>query len=303
MRKTWLVVMVLVLMTAAIGCGDTSTDPGDADDIGLNPEETVVLVTPNKGESELSLREITELESITLEIERDTDDGPEEFEITGVTLDAMAEAVDVDPATLEGLILVAGDGYSVEVSAEVLSDHEAVFAYYVDGEALSGDSAPLRAFFPGSETMYWVRNLVRIEFIGSAERAVAASEIYLLETLFATMEEVDYGGEAAVRASDILEYAKGEGRVFMAATDGFEKSEGADIFSEHFVVTTGDTAPAFRGEELPRGMHVRDLVWLTVGETAFYSAARGGELLQILDVENLRCFVGGPGGRRGIGRS
>ncbi|MFO7942125.1 MAG: molybdopterin-dependent oxidoreductase [Bacillota bacterium] len=287
MRKILAPIVVLMLMIALLACAGESETPADAE-----PEEGnaqgITLVAPDGTEKEVSLGEIRELPATAEEISRETDEGREEFEVTGTTLENLSSFVDVDTEALESMVLVAGDGYSVEVPGDILENHDVIFAYELDGEPLAEGSAPLRAYLPGAESMYWVKNLVRIEFSASAEEIGGVGSIYFLETLFAELDGEDYEeDDRAVPTADILEYA-GEGdSVFFLAADGFEKTEDREIFAEHHIVTTGETAPAFRGPELPRGMHVRDIVYFAVGKVAFYSVNRGPETFATEEIEDV----------------
>ncbi|MFP4199828.1 MAG: molybdopterin-dependent oxidoreductase [Clostridia bacterium] len=286
MRKLLAPLLVFILMIMPIACGGEADAPADTQPERNNGEE-ITLVTPDGTEEKISLEDIEELPATTETISQETDDGTEEFQITGATLEEIASFADVGVDDIEAMVLLAGDGYSVEVPGDIIAAHGVIFAYEIDGEDLEEGSAPLRAYLPGSESMYWVKNLERIELSASVEELDSVQRIYFLETVFSGLEEEYEDGDLAVPADEILEYAGDGNSVFFSAADGFEKTEDREVFAEHFLVTTGDTAPAFRGRELPRGMHVRDIVHFKVGEAAFYSVRRGPEVFATEDIEEV----------------
>lgn len=287
--KRFLIATVIIAALILSACGSATAPASEptpeeaTSDPWLN--EIITVVEPGGTAREFSVRDLRELDAITETITRETDGGGQEFVVTGVQLEVLCAEIGIDAATVTELTLIAGDGYSVSVPEDVLGAHSVIFAYEIDGETLQEGTAPLRAYLPGSETMYWAKNLVRIELHGASQVMPTTETIFFLETIFAHAELQNYGDmDRAMRASDLLTHACTGGYIFMGAADGFEKTEHRDIFIQEFIVTTGSTAPAFRGPDLPRGMHVRDLVWLIVGDTAFYSVNRGPDLFDTATV-------------------
>ena len=86
-----------------------------------------------------------------------------------------------------------------------------------------------------------------------------------------------YGSrDKAVKVSDLIakfkdEVALGE-TVLIKASDGFEKNEKLDIFQKGFIKYTGADAPAFMAPDMPKGMHVKNIMWFSTGKTVFCSA-------------------------------
>lgn len=156
------------------------------------------------------------------------------------------------------------------------------------------DTRPIRAFIPEEEAMYWVSNLVEIELVGydaeiSDQEASTLEEINFLETLVLELDEIDYEGEdegKAVKTSDLFSDLDTTQDVYLLASDGFDKNEEYKTFIDAYILTEGDNTPAFRSPELPRGMHVRDLVWILTGETGFFSVEQGMEKFEEMSVED-----------------
>jgi len=144
--------------------------------------------------------------------------------------------------------------------------------------------------------MYWVKNTVKISITrgesGSSQepggdQVGPLRRIVFFETLQSTLEVVDYSEEAgakAVNASELLEGVQASNLVHMLASDGFEKNEELDTFKENIIVVQGENAPAFRGLDLPRGMHVKNLVALATGDTGFVFVRKGLDYFEVSTV-------------------
>ncbi len=279
-------VVTLIVATVAFllpACG--SQGEGAILDPYTGEEDSIFMTCERSGPTELTVAELMDMDSVADSIAMDTEDGPEEYGIRGVT---FSEVLDHSGGTLEdldGIRLVAGDGYSVHVPREIVVGETIILAYEMDGEALHEDSRPIRVFIPGQQSMYWVRNLVEIELVYPEKQVAEIEEIVFLDTRITELEAVEYeSGELAVRTKDLLAGISCAG-IHMVAVDGFAKTEEYDIFIDAFIQVTGPDAPAFRSPDLPRGMHVRDLAWFSAARTAFFSVTRGLEVLDGVSVE------------------
>ena len=287
MRRTFFIpVLVIALFSIGVagGCGG---EGGDAAPDYSGEDDAVVIRCEITGDSEFNVAELMTLPDVSRQVIRETDDGRDEYEVRGVLLDELLDNLAVARDELDGIRVVAGDGYSVNVPHAIVMEHEIILAYEIEGEALNEDSRPLRVFIPGEEPMYWVRNVVEIELLRPEEQASEVREIIFLESATDMVDAVQYDdGQEAVKTADLLAGVTGSESVFMMAVDGFTKTEQHDVFSGAYLVTTGEDAPAFRSPDLPRGMHVRDLAWFITGHSAFYAVARGPELHGTVYVED-----------------
>ena len=283
-------VIALVLLVAAFGFACGGSEEPRPPTANSPDEEAQLVVVDSAGESiELSLEDLRILPAVTREITREENGQSRDHEISGVLLDELLDSVAIDPREIQDLTLLAADGYSVRVEADLLADHEMIIAYIVDGESLGPDDGPLRAFIPGASSMYWVRNLSRLELSRVPVAAESLKSIIFLETASGEIESSEYGdGDLAIRTRDLVTETEDLREVRFFAADGFEKTEQLDVFLEEFLVITGETAPAFRGPELPRGMHVRDIAYFIAGNRGYYSVSRGPELLDLTDVDDER---------------
>jgi hypothetical protein len=82
-------------------------------------------------------------------------------------------------------------------------------------------------------------------------------------------EEVTYYEDAdqAVYVEDLLALFSielDERDINMIASDDFEKDEKAHVFREGMIKFTGDNAPLFFALDMPKGMHVKNMMTLTI---------------------------------------
>ncbi|OWZ83833.1 molybdopterin-dependent oxidoreductase [Natranaerobius trueperi] len=319
MFKSLLKMFVIILsIFVLVGCGggqaDTNVDEEESssEDVKTEAEgndypgeeDVVTIVCDQDGEIEISVEELMELDSVTEEIVRRDDDGEieDEYPIQGVLFKEMLDSIDWDHDTVDTIRLTAGDGYSVEVPNNILANNEVILAYEIDNEPLYDDTRPLRAFIPEEEAMYWVSNLVEIELSSissrtdadadsdghDSEEASSLEEIVFLETKVSEMENFEYEGEEkgkAVATSDLLGDLEVSDEIYLLASDGFDKNEELDTFMDAYILTQGEDVPAFRSPDLPRGMHVRDLTWISAGSVGFFSIEQGLEKFDEKTVE------------------
>lgn len=290
-------VLILALMTAALlvlaGCG--SKDNGDGDYTG--EDDFVVIDCPEKGEVKISVAELMTLKATEQEIKKLDDNGEveDQYPVKGVLLEDVLAHLEISAENIDTLRFTAGDGYSVEVPNEILTSSKVILAYEIDGEPLFEGTRPVRMYIPGQEAMYWVKNTVKISLSRAesgtqgpgGDQAGPLKKIVFFETLQSQVDVVDYAGEAgakAVKNSEILANVQTSSLVHLLASDGFRKNEELDTFLENYIVIQGENGPAFRGPDLPRGMHVKNLVFLSTGDTGFLFVEKGREYFEAATV-------------------
>jgi len=250
-------------------------------------DDSIVISSQLQGEVEFTIGDLKEnFTEVTEEIIRRDEDGEiyDQHPIRGVMLKEVLESLEIELTALEGIRLTAGDGYSIEVPEFILETSPIILAYEIDEEPLWEDTRPIRVFIPGQETMYWVKNTVEISLLGeeAVEEEAALKEILFFETAVSELEKVDYQGSdgtAAVKTADLLADLDTTSDIYLLAADGFDKTEEYETFIDAYIVIEGENTPAFRAPDLPRGMHVRDLVWISTGSTGFLSVERGAEII------------------------
>lgn len=290
MRTKTLWIIALALIIAVAGCGPNDEDvPG-----GYTGEDDFITIASESGETEISVADLMALEAITEEIIKTDDAGEveEQYPIKGVLLETVLEHLEIDADNLDTVRFTAGDGYSVEVPAAILANSKLILAYEIDGDPLFDDTRPIRMFIPGQESMYWVKKTVKItlnmdESQDPGDQGQLVDKILFFESM--ELEEIDYTDEEGARAvetSDVLKDVETSPQVYMLASDGFDKNEETDTFLENYIVVQGDNAPAFRGPNLPRGMHVKDLVYMATGDTGFLFVEKALEYFDDVQVQS-----------------
>ena len=150
-------------------------------------------------------------------------------------------------------------------------------AYEIDGEPLQEKTKPVRAIVPEERSMYWVRNLVRIEILDAAE-VKPLSKLMFLETVAAGMEQQDYtyyeSTDRAVLCSELPLPEDGE-TVYLKARDGLDKNEKAEVFLQEGYIKLPAKLPALSLTQSAQRMHVKEMLWLAKAEVGLLSVEQG----------------------------
>lgn len=176
---------------------------------------------------------------------------------------------------------VAGDGYMIEVPHEILAARDIIFAYEIDGKPLAEKAKPIRAVLPEERAMYWVRNLKTVEILEDRP-AQALDKLLFIESAAASLEQHDYAYyeslDKAVLGSDLFAGETLNGpvdTVRLKPGDGLEKNEKTEVFKQGYLKITGEEIPAFVSPDIPKGMHVKDILWLSCADVGYFSVEEG----------------------------
>ncbi|MBS7526901.1 hypothetical protein KHM83_09445 [Fusibacter paucivorans] len=200
--------------------------------------------------------------------------------VKGVLLETILAEHGMSQKDFSTIRLIAGDGYAIDVTADLLNNKDIVLAYEFDGAALEEKEMPLRAAIDDVRSMYYVSNLVEIAAISEGVEAMESvpARMVMLETAYASGIETEpftyYESEdKSVLMSDLVDayVSEGKGNPAFKANDGFEKSEDYDVVYNGYLKITGEDAPLFTGKDLPKGMNVKSVMTLGVGDTTFIS--------------------------------
>lgn len=166
----------------------------------------------------------------------------------------------------------------MEVPKEVLEARDIILAYEINGEPLHEKTKPIRAIVPGERSMYWVRNLVKIEILEAAT-AEAVSKLMFLESVVSSMEEHDYTYYESIDKAVLckkLPLPEEDDTVYLKSSDGLDKNEKAEVFlNEGYIKITGEASPAYLSPNLPKGMHVKELLWVGKADVGILSVEQG----------------------------
>ncbi|MCR3923120.1 MAG: molybdopterin-dependent oxidoreductase, partial [Firmicutes bacterium] len=288
MKRVLIVITLISFVIFCTACGNeqNSNDQSSQDEVSIG------FVTSDTGEISLSMSQIMDFPVVEKEIVTIDDDGNENIcNIKGALLADILESMGKNQHNLSGIRLVAGDGYMMEVPAEILEIRDVILAYEIDGEPLEEKTQPLRAFIPEERSMFWVRNLLRVEILELKEELVL-TKLLILETALHNFEKQDYtyyeSLDQAISCDNLFEAVAEDSindTVFIKATDGLEKNERTDVFRSGYLKVTGAETPAFVAPDLPKGMHVKEILWLSRVNTGFLSVTKGLEYFPMMQNE------------------
>lgn len=283
-----LLVLVIVVLLVLAGCSNTNNEPADADNqepaqSGDNetPDGEFKIVGLEGGDVVITAAEIYKMESVTEKMTNISSSGEiTEAEVTGVKIDSILSQYNVSQKDFEGVRFYASDGYSIIVPKEILQQKEIMLIFKQDGKPLLEKHMPLRVAVPDERSMYWVGNVVGMEII--QEEIIGITKVILLESTYGLLTQEDYtyyeSVDKAIKTEELLEQfaaVNETDEISAKCVDGLEKNEKKEVFLTGYIKTTGEYTPLFLSPELPKGMHMKELLWFTNAENAFFSIEQG----------------------------
>lgn len=283
MNRNVKVVVMIAIMIAVLstGCSNSLSYEGELKFTGLDQEFSVAY------------NDIYAMEPVKATVENLTSDGEERMnEVEGVLLESLLNEHGLSQKDFSSIRLVAGDGYAMEVTADILNEKDIILAYKFDGENLDEKKMPLRAAIDDVRSMYYVGNLAEIQFsqLNTEASADGINKIVLLETAFSDLETQSYtyydSEDEAILVADLfnIHLDVEPEKVYMAANDGYDKTESYDVLKDGYIKITGEDAPLFTGKNLPIGMNVKYLMNLQAANASFVSIESASEVLSIRTV-------------------
>src|SRR6056297_421950 len=270
--------------------------------IGLISFNTVALaedgefVISNLEENDITIEveKLKELPVVTKDVTSVDSGGNEDnYTVKGALFSDLLDSLGYTKSDLKAVNLVAGDGYSIELPENVLVNRQIILAYEIDGEPLGEKVKPVRVIIPEERAMYWIKNLTTINVVDMV-KSVEIESLVLMETAFGQLEKVDYtyyeSTDQAVGISNLIEkfeLTTNSRTVSFTAADGFEKDEQVDIFKDGYIKITGDNAPLFISPDIPKGMHVKDLLFVNYGFTSVCSLTEALNVYEKSSVEDM----------------
>lgn len=294
-NKIGILVLAVILTFAMIGCGNG--DQGTSN--GLSYEGSLTL-SGLESPIAIAYDDIYAMTPVTREVKNVSSSGEESINtVTGVLLSDILAANNIDLSQYNMMRFIAGDGYAIDATSDVFSDKEIILAYEFDGQPLDEKQMPLRIAMNDVRTMYYVSNLIEINFSKSevttaeSEAGTASTDTFVvLETAISGQESETYtyyeNEDQAVKVKSLLDaYVKSPSEnVTFVATDGFEKSETYDVLGQGYIKYTGEDAPLFTAPDFPKGMNVKYILTLDAGDVTFVSMASAIESLEQRTIED-----------------
>ena len=261
---------------------------------------TVVLAAPDSfvitgiedKDMKITVTELKELPVIEDEVTSVDSSGDEnDYKIKGALFADLLAKNGIDNNNIKSLRFVAGDGYAIEVPETIINNRKIILAYEINGEPLYDKTKPVRAVIPGERSMYWVKNLVEIQVVNMVEIA-SIKELLFMETAFSKLEKYDYtyyeSTDKAVKVKDfknMTKFTTDSRTITMKAADGFNKDEVKDIFLNGYIKVTGEHAPMFLSPDIPKGMYVKDLLFVEYGNSTACSLQQALKIMPLMKID------------------
>ncbi len=290
--------MAVIMVVGMTGCGnkesDTTTEATTevtaeetaeataeaTEDTQENVVDTNTLTIQGLGEEAFSftLEEVMAFEPYEEEISSTTSSGEiKTAAIKGATLDDLLESKGYTTANCESIRIVASDGYEIAVPSDVIANKTIVVAYEENGAAYDEFGA-FRVVIPDERAMYWVRGTIELNFEYSETVSSEITQIVFLENVYEDVPLEDYtyyeSVDQAVSIASLMEtYATVTDATSGAfvASDGLETEQTVDVLQTGYIKMTGENAPLFISPDMPKGMQVKGVQYLVVGDTCFTS--------------------------------
>jgi DMSO/TMAO reductase YedYZ molybdopterin-dependent catalytic subunit len=303
-KKLKLLSIVFVLILAFAACtpntGDTNL-PTEDNNEGTDTTEYSIEIqgidSIEGGMEMITAEEIKAMEAKTITTTNISSSGEVvETEIKGVEINNILSKYELKQNDFEGIRFFAGDGYSIVIPKTILDTKDVMLYWEADGEPLNEKFLPLRVAVPDERSMYWVGNVVGMELIkgtdsdtatgNDSKTMVAKGKIVFLEAAISTLESEEYTyyeeTDKAIKTLTLLEEFGRTGvesdmpvsDIFMEAVDDFTKTEKMDIFLTGYIKFTGENSPLFLSPDLPKGMHVKNLLKIENTDTIFVSESQ-----------------------------
>ena len=261
MKKIFALLLAACLGIALFGCNR-----------GAKPEEAALVISGLAeggivltGERLRQDYEPAEREAVS----RNSKGDEKQIRAKGVLLEEILRRQSISQKDFDSAVASAADGYSIMIPNSILREREILLAYEYNGEPLEKP----RMVIPEERAMYWVKNLMGIEFT-SAQTVLVARKISLaglIDKLQGQAVAYEHGG-AACKALPIALLLQETGAkktefVEIKAADGLEKTERYSVFSKQLLVFEGTPdAPLFAGPDLPEGMQVKNVTSIQIGD-------------------------------------
>lgn len=282
---------IIILMSMLVACAtpiqesSPTTTITQATDTSL--DDFMLVISANENEFYFSAKEITDMASETLTVTSITSSSEViTSDITGVKLDVLLKPHNIEQRNFKEIRLFAADGYSIIVPNEIVGSKDIYIIWKYNNEPLQESHYPIRAAIADERSMYWVYQLSGIELMidemsaSEAEEKPAAptNKIVFMETAFTLLDALDYtyndSIDKAVSVDSLLNrfnLSVNLNGVNIHAVDDFNKAEKSDIFKQGYIKYTGEDSPIFLAPGMPKGMQVKNILWIKNGDTIYFN--------------------------------
>ncbi|HZK01610.1 MAG TPA: molybdopterin-dependent oxidoreductase [Anaerovoracaceae bacterium] len=280
MKKYLKICSLLILILLLWGCGGGHEQSKFQNEIADYADDKILISGLTEEDFELTAAELMEMETVTRSATASMANGKQvKVKIIGPLLETLLQRYNKSQKDFALIRFSAMDNYSIAVPSDILKNREIILGLMDKGAALPEDDRPVRVVIPEERAMYWVRKLNRIDF-ETGESAELCRKMVFLDTAAQNLPQEDYeyyeSLDKVIKTRDLVgKYADINDdsikNVFLYAGDGLYKNERAKNFLNGYLKTTGQDIPRFLSPDLPQGMHVRDLLNISYGDTSFFS--------------------------------
>ncbi len=284
LKRIMLTAVTATLCVSMIACGEKKEVVKEETDIVEATESNVdknTLVLTGIGTEEISftLEEVQSFEAMEESVKSSTSSGEiKTADIKGVKLSTLLESKEQSAKGYKSIRIVASDGYEIAVPQEVLDNKEIIIAYEENGEPYDGEFGCFRTVIPDERAMYWVRGTVNLDFEMGETVQSNLKKIVVLDNVAEQLGLEDYtyyeNVDKAVHIEKILDTYVSVGDAKsgkLIASDGLETEQTVEVITNGYLKMTGENTPLFIAPEMPKGMQVKGVKYLKVGDTCIVS--------------------------------
>lgn len=293
MKKRYLFVTLVLLITvlfsacnkADVGTADNTAGESAVSAPGLSAD-AVLEIAGDEVSITLDAAQMLERPQETFTCTNISSSGEvTEVSVTGFSLNDLLAENGVDLKDVSSINLIASDGYVMSAPAEVYAGTGVYIMLKRDGEELEYP----RSCIPEQRSMYWVKNLSKIELLtgeaGASQEQAGVKKISIFREAVTQLEPVELNNRGYKVASyslrDYFEKIVNDvpaAPVTMIALDGFKKTETPEIFLANYVTLEAepgeeDDLPLYFSEEISDGMRVKQLdAVISSGEAVYFGS-------------------------------
>lgn len=227
-----------------------------------------------------------------------------EVSVSGFSVRDILDENGIAMDELASINLIASDGYTVLVPPEYFTDSDVYLLLSFEGDNLEYP----RSCIPDQRTMYWVKNICKIEILGkdtveeTTEEFVSRIDIFREGANELNTTMLMYKDEK-VPAYSLKEYYNKydinllNDTVTMKAKDGLEKAELTEFFLENYVTLkseeNSDSMPLYFSETMSSGMRVKQLDYVICGGSAVYFGTQIGvsDLFEAVGMAEAKTYI------------
>ena len=280
-----LVLMLIMMLSACQNAQVSSSSQSKSKSDNESPQGIVFKGVWDEDRTFLA-EEIKAFEPYEALIKSSTSNGEiKETQVKGTLLKDILAENSADIEDFETVRIVSSDGYEIIVPTDVFKNREIILSYEENGKEYEGDLGAFRSVVPDERAMYWVKGVVLLDFSENVESSNIEKMVFL-DNVGEYLELEDYtyyeATDKAIKISDLVEKCVklgDETSGTLIASDGLKDDKDIKTLNDGYLKLTGEFAPLFTSPDMPKGMQIKGLSYLKIGNTSFASvSALGGEI-------------------------